>query len=38
MTHPHANGVLYILAWAYALLVLTVMGNSRASRRGTGNR
>ena len=31
-------GVLYISAWASALLVLTVMGNARASKCGTSDR
>ena len=30
-------GELYISAWASALLVLTAMGNAKASQRGTGN-
>ena len=29
--------VIYISAWASALLVLTVMGNAKASARGTGD-
>lgn len=33
----YAINVLYISAWASALLVLTVMGNAKASARGTGN-
>ena len=37
MTHPHAKGAIYIQAWASALLVLTVMGITRASMRGTGD-
>ena len=37
LTHPHANGEIYIQAWASALLVLTVMGITRASKCGTGD-
>ena len=33
----YANGEIYIQAWASALLVLTVMGITRASMRGTGD-
>ncbi len=33
----YANGAIYILAWASALLVLTVKGITRASMRGTGD-
>ena len=33
----YANGERYIQAWASALLVLTVMGITRASMRGTGD-
>ena len=34
----YAKGAIYIQAWASALLVLTVMGNTRASKCGTSNR
>lgn len=34
----YAKGTLYIQAWASALLVLTVMGNTRASKCGTSNK
>ena len=37
LTHPHAKGSIYIQAWASALLVLTVMGITRASMRGTSD-
>ena len=33
----YANGAIYIQAWASALLVLTVMGITRASMRGTSD-
>ena len=33
----YANGAIYIQAWASALLVLTVMGITRASKCGTGD-
>lgn len=33
----YANGEIYIQAWASALLVLTVMGITRASKCGTGD-
>lgn len=37
MTHSHAKGSIYIQAWASALLVLTVMGITRAAMRGTSD-
>ena len=33
----YADGAIYIQAWASALLVLTVMGITRASMRGTSD-
>ena len=33
----YAKGAIYIQAWASALLVLTVMGITRASKSGTGD-
>ena len=33
----YAKGAIYIQAWASALLVLTVMGNTRASKCGTSD-
>ena len=33
----YAKGAIYIQAWASALLVLTVMGITRASMRGTSD-
>ena len=33
----YADGVIYISAWASALLVQLTMGNARASECGTGN-
>lgn len=33
----YAKGAVYIQAWASALLVLTAMGNARASECGTGD-
>ena len=32
------GGIVYISAWASALLVQTGLGNAKASMRGTGNR
>ena len=32
------NEVIFILAWASALLVSTIRANARASMRGTSNR
>lgn len=36
LSNAGVHGV-YIYAWASALLVLTEMGNAKASNRGTGN-
>ena len=34
----YAKGAIYIQAWASALLVLTVTGNTRDSKCGTSNK